>query len=923
MADELPPLVTRLLADISGLRDGLAEGAALTRAYADEARRSFGSGKSLGEQFGHDLSDGIHDAIPAGFSSGRDLGESIAQGVENTDIGDKVTTRLRDERGRFVAAGKQIGDGLGQGVKQGLPGPLDTLIPPVEDNPQRPRRDGEKTGKAFNEGISPLLLGAFTAAATIGPAAILAGTAGAVVGVGTLISRSNADIQAEYKTLAGDVSREMTGAVAPLAPAIEASMVQADTAIGKLGPTLKQTFADAEPDVSALTGGIVGLAGNALPGLEDAINRSRGIVSGFSGSLPTLGTGVGRFFTGLTTDAQSTEHGIVDFVDVTSNALGTLGHVAGSASAALSTDFGAIEPALNGALSVIDKVSSPAVIGGLIGLGGAMKFDPAISTGLQKVSNGFVNVAAKADGARGPLGLSGKAAEKAAGGFGTMADVMGGPWGIAIGAGVGLLGGLVSSLSQAKVSASDFTAAVAQDNGVVGASTTAIIQNQIAKLDLTSVQKDLGVSQATLIEYAAGEKDAQDQVNAVYDAKQAALDKLVPSTERLGRAATAQQGATRRESNELANAKVRLDAMTSAVQQAIKDQNDQSQSYLAATKSAGIFAGMVDTATTSLEVQANQQGINAVAALSLADAQWEVNQRLSDAIGDYALASSAASAYKAAGDALYGKYADYSQAQATFTTDLNDASKAFKAGQGAADLYQAAGAANFTVAKRLADANEQVAQSLIAQGGSAQDATTSLRKGAQAIDDLALKSGFTEKQVEQLNKELYGVPTVKQITFKADTTPVIQALNGMLQRIDSSSGTVQIYAQTHDLGGGKIDLTGGGRALGGRAAGGPVEAGVPYLVGENEPEVFVPGARGYITPRHMLEPGAAASRGGFASFASASSNITYLTINVNAGTVLSHTVQFEQAVATALARWGSRVPNQNMSWQSVRGLKRA
>lgn len=36
---------------------------------------------------------------------------------------------------------------------------------------------------------------------------------------------------------------------------------------------------------------------------------------------------------------------------------------------------------------------------------------------------------------------------------------------------------------------------------------------------------------------------------------------------------------------------------------------------------------------------------------------------------------------------------------------------------------------------------------------------------------------------------------------------------------------------------------------GGRAAGGPVQAGTPYLVGENRPEIFIPSTRGRIAPR--------------------------------------------------------------------------
>jgi phage-related minor tail protein len=41
---------------------------------------------------------------------------------------------------------------------------------------------------------------------------------------------------------------------------------------------------------------------------------------------------------------------------------------------------------------------------------------------------------------------------------------------------------------------------------------------------------------------------------------------------------------------------------------------------------------------------------------------------------------------------------------------------------------------------------------------------------------------------------------------------------------------------------------------GARAAGGPVDAGVPYLVGEQGPELFTPGAAGAIAPNAALRP---------------------------------------------------------------------
>lgn len=798
-----------------------------------------GAGVGAGAPLGSGLSKGLRDAEKPIMDEAERIGKGVGATVgDNTTI--QTVGRLRDSRGRFVSAGQDIGDGIGKGIPSGLDPGLDDLDRKIKDRAKKTGQDAGKDGG--------LLLGsALVAGAAFAPGLILAGLGGAVAGAGALIAKSNADITAEAKTAASDISREMTDAVSPFVPAVQAAMVDVDKAITKEKPQIKSLFADAEPDLLAFTHGVTGLVTNAIPGIDTAINRSRGIVSGFTGELPTLGAGVGRFFTGLTTDARSTETGVKDFVDVTSNLLGTLGHVAGSASAALSTDFAAIEPALDGTLTAIDKIANPATVGGLVGAFGAMKFDPAISTGLQKVSNGFVSVAAKADGARGLLGLSGSAAEKAAGGFGKMADIVGGPWGIAIGAGVGMLGGLVSSLSQAKVSASDFTAAVAQDNGVVGASTTAIIQNKIAKLDLGSIQNDLGVSTATLIEYAANEKDAQDKVNAAYDAKQSALDKLVPSTERLGRAATSQQVATREESNELANAKARLIAMTGAVQQAIKDQNDQNQAFLAATKSAGIFAGMVSTATTALQTQAEQSSISTVAALQLGDGQAQLSQHLSNILYNYQLTSDAAQGYGNVMTALHGATSQLDDAQNTLDQDLLNAKTSFKANKFSMDESTQAGINNRMALSAASKAIVQLGVDQINTGSTIDQANNTINSQIKAFVKSTGATGDAKTAIENYLDKITLIPANVGTTVHANTAPAMAALNTTINRINDSYGTIQVYANVHNPSGGKALGAGGGTGLDvGHAGGGPVTAGTFTTINEHGIESAYFGQDAYI-----------------------------------------------------------------------------
>lgn len=789
------------------------------------AGASSGTGVTAGGEIGQAISRNIEQGARSGATAaGAQINDSLSRAIE-----DAKPDLVRDADEIAHDVGGALGVGIGDGVDPGL-----------ADLDRKVKDKTKQTAKDAGNGMSPLLLSAFAAAGTFGPALLLAGTGAAVAGMGALIAKSNADIQAEYKTLASDVGRTLSGAVDPLVPAVQTAMVQADTSIRNLGPVLKSTFADAAPDIITAESGIVGLASNALPGLDTAINQSRGIVSGFFGELPVLGSGVGRFFTGLTTNAQSTETGIKDFVDVASSALGTLGHVAGSAAAALSTDFAAVTPVLNTTLGVIDKLASPPVVGGLLGMGAALKFDPGIATGLQKISNGLTSVAAKADGSTGLLGKAGGTAEKAAGGFGKMADVMGGPWGIALGAGIGLLGGLVSNLTQGVASVSDFTAAVAQDNGVVGSNTTAIIQKKLATLDLTTAQQDLGVSQTTLIEYAAGEADAQKIVRDAYDKKVAAL-KASGEVSAQNTTATVQGNiAAKAEADRLHDVLDKVDQVTAAVKGALKAQNDQNQEYLAATRSAGIFAGMVDTATTALQTHAQQTAINTVASLQLGDGQAQLGQHLSNILYTYQLTADAASGYGAVMTALHGATTSLDDAQNGLDQSLLNAKTSFKANSYSMDENTQAGINNRV-------ALSAAAKQMVALGVANYQAHGSIDQANgvvnQQIEAFVKATGATGKQktaIEGYLKSLAQIPPDVSTNVTANTAPATNALLRLVEQINHSSGTVTIYSNSQGL-------FAGGKALGpGKASGGPVTAGSMTPVGEHGEETAVFGQDAYI-----------------------------------------------------------------------------
>ena len=109
------------------------------------------------------------------------------------------------------------------------------------------------------------------------------------------------------------------------------------------------------------------------------------------------------------------------------------------------------------------------------------------------------------------------------------------------------------------------------------------------------------------------------------------------------------------------------------------------------------------------------------------------------------------------------------------------------------------------------------------------------------------------KKSDLLSQAINGMPSYHKIVIEIETR-----LIGMAA--DAARWTGQYFDWFADTGG----VQGGrGVPLGagdipttpGRASGGPVRSGMPYIVGEQGPELFVPPANGNIVPNNMLGAG--------------------------------------------------------------------
>lgn len=223
--------------------------------------------------------------------------------------------------------------------------------------------------------------------------------------------------------------------------------------------------------------------------------------------------------------------------------------------------------------------------------------------------------------------------------------------------------------------------------------------------------------------------------------------------------------------------------------------NEHGKFLVDVTKDYPAYRAAVDAAANAAKSKATAVDTMTDSDKAATDAQADLTTSVAEATSQYDTAKKAATGYKDTIDALFGKYGDYSDAQAKLTLAMSDAVGTITRGKDAINLNTKAGAANFEALKGLADANTNLAQNMLKTGSDADQATAALRGGATAIDNLAAKSGFTKQQVADLNTALYGVPLVKNIKLSADTTSAlnnIAALNNALNNVAAAMQVVHV-----------------------------------------------------------------------------------------------------------------------------------
>jgi hypothetical protein len=154
----------------------------------------------------------------------------------------------------------------------------------------------------------------------------------------------------------------------------------------------------------------------------------------------------------------------------------------------------------------------------------------------------------------------------------------------------------------------------------------------------------------------------------------------------------------------------------------------------------------------------------------------------------------------------------------------------------------------------MVNANRQATSSVQQVKQAIADGAMTTKQAAAEYQRLGQQGVISSGQVKTLIAALHSTPKITTATIKVLGLSSLSDIKAIGSALASLVGTYVANIVTNISGG-----------IAGRAGGGPVEAGKPYIVGEHRPELFVPSVPGRIEPRVPAAAGASSERRAAAS----------------------------------------------------------
>lgn len=332
-ADYLPPIVTRLEADLTGLRAGYAEAERLQKRFE-------GSTESLGDEF----KQTGEEATKAGKKVS-DFERLVGDRMRESENSAKAVRREYSRLERHILdVRKRLAKGDGDS-DPGLFKDLDLSLKDLGKLRKIGTDMGLDLGKTFSQGFSSVISAAgpygiagaiataITAAIVLAPAigaaiagALTIGLGAGVIGLGAMILGDDKQIVKRAEKLATTTSKVFERSAQPLKKPFLEALGTIEAEFKKMEPDLTKMFGAAAPLVAPLTEGFMGLLANMLPGITSALQGAKPLFDSLAKTLPLIGTALGTFF-----DTLANTPGVAvfmeDMIKATAGVIVALGYV--------------------------------------------------------------------------------------------------------------------------------------------------------------------------------------------------------------------------------------------------------------------------------------------------------------------------------------------------------------------------------------------------------------------------------------------------------------------------------------------------------------------------------------------------------------------------------------------------------------------
>ncbi|WP_051723705.1 hypothetical protein [Micromonospora chokoriensis] len=182
-----------------------------------------------------------------------------------------------------------------------------------------------------------------------------------------------------------------------------------------------------------------------------------------------------------------------------------------------------------------------------------------------------------------------------------------------------------------------------------------------------------------------------------------------------------------------------------------------------------------------------------------------------------------------------------------FERSLDETAEAAKNAKRGIDTNTESGRKNMETLLGLVRETKAHASAVAERMGSEEAGAAVTEQGRAAFLRAADAMKVEKGEAKRLADQLFGIPNVKrEVDVKTKQHPIdLTTLAGRIAAIKSKSVVISVHNKitTTRTEGRNVGI---GDGIGGRASGGPIKAGTPYMVGEEGPELITPSADGFV-----------------------------------------------------------------------------